>query len=111
MAYAVQDENTDERERRRVCLELRIAYNDWIASNHIDDRDQYKGNIFSPGIESFLLRGWMLYRYYQPGGIMPRWVVNVETAFVNRVMLLDKNKDMRRKEMRDERNRYAQCQE
>jgi hypothetical protein len=94
LARKVQNEKLTNEQRHELLDELNIQYMRWLGKAQmilgphlaVELMQEYKGGIFNPGIQAFLQRGWMLYKYYKEGNpFTPRWVVDVEKAFINRL--------------------------
>lgn len=94
LARNVQDEKLTDEQRKELLDELSEYYAGWYAEAKktlggnlkIELAKPYNGTVLVPGIRAFLQRGWMLYQYYQEGNpLTPRWVVDVERGFVNRI--------------------------
>lgn len=97
LARSIQNESLTDKERHVLLDQLNLQYMQWFGKvgmsilpfyhKHLDDfMKEYKGGILVSGIQAFLQRGWMLYKYYHEGSpFTPRWVVDVERAFVNRL--------------------------
>ncbi len=94
LARKVQNEKLSDAQRHELLDQLNLQYMQWYGEAQkvlggkltIALMQEYKGGIFNLGIQAFLQRGWMLYKYYSPGNpFTPRWVVDVEKAFINRL--------------------------